>query len=189
MRNRKIFRSTAAGWLMLVPLLTIVLFISHPALAASPPTNVQVNKPFDGGKTFPCQGLLDLSAFGKWAEGDPWVAFDSRGNAYYGTLAFDTVATPPLPPTADVFVAKSTDGGCTWPTAAKKIFAGRRSRTSASLAAAGPASSSSTSTRPTSRSTAGSRRTRSSRQSSTTCRSSSTRSRWRSAGTSARSTS
>ena len=127
MRNRKIFRSTAAGWLMLVPLLTIVLFISHPALAASPPTNVQVNKPFDGpfpknrtaepsiaqnptnpkniivgsgdeikepactdttpsvcqavpgisisgfyasfdgGKTFPCQGLIDLSAFGKWA--------------------------------------------------------------------------------------------------------------------------
>lgn len=179
MRNRKIFRSPAAAWFMLVPLLISVLFISHPARASSAPSDVQVNKPFDGpfptnrtaeptiaqnptnpkniivgsndeikeppctdttpsvcqavagislsgfyasfdgGKTFPCQGLIDLSAFGKWAEGDPWVAFDSRGNAYYGTLAFDTVATPPLPPTADVFVAKSTDGGCTWPTAAK----------------------------------------------------------------------
>ncbi len=73
---------------------------------------------FDGGKTFPCQGLIDLSAFGKWAEGDSWVTFDSRGNAYYGTLAFDTVTTPPTP-TADVFVAKSTDGGCTWGSAAK----------------------------------------------------------------------
>src|SRR5438874_719460 len=31
---------------------------------------------FDGGKTFPCQGLIDLSAFGKWAEADPWVTFD-----------------------------------------------------------------------------------------------------------------
>ncbi len=73
---------------------------------------------FDGGKTFPCQGLIDLSAFGKWAEADPWVTFDSRGNAYYGQLAFDTVSGPPAS-VADIFVAKSTDGGCTWGSAAK----------------------------------------------------------------------
>jgi hypothetical protein len=73
---------------------------------------------FDGGQTFPCRGLIDLSAFGKWAEADSWVTFDSRGNAYYGTLAFDTVSGPPAN-NADVFVAKSTDGGCTWSQAAK----------------------------------------------------------------------
>ncbi len=73
---------------------------------------------FDGGKTFPCQGLIDLSAFGEWAEGDPWLTFDSRGNAYYGTLAFLTVP-PAAGSNADIFVAKSTDGGCTWGTAAK----------------------------------------------------------------------
>src|SRR5260370_42173829 len=74
---------------------------------------------FDGGLTWPCQGLIDLSAFGEYAFGDPSQVFDSRGNAYYGTLAF------PFPPTAtadqlatglnaDFFVAKSTDGGCTY---------------------------------------------------------------------------
>ncbi len=76
----------------------------------------------DGGVTWPCQGLIDLSAFHEYAFGDPAQAFDSKGNAYYGTLAF------PFPPTsdelatglqADFFVAKSTDGGCTYSSAAK----------------------------------------------------------------------
>src|SRR3989441_6417862 len=78
---------------------------------------------FDGGQTWPCHGLIDLSAFGEYAFGDPSQVFDSRGNAYYGTLAF------PFPPTAtadqlatglnaDFFVAKSTDGGCTYNSAA-----------------------------------------------------------------------
>ncbi len=77
---------------------------------------------FDGGQTWPCQGLIDLSAFHEFAFGDPWQAFDSKGNAYFGTLAF------PFPPTteelatglqADFFVAKSTDGGCHYSSAAK----------------------------------------------------------------------
>ncbi len=77
---------------------------------------------FDGGQTWPCQGLVDLSPFNEFAFGDPSQAFDSRGNAYYGTLAF------PHPPTADelatglqadFFVAKSTNGGCTYSSAAK----------------------------------------------------------------------
>ncbi len=72
---------------------------------------------FDGGQTWPCQGLIDLSAFGEYAFGDPSQAFDSRGNAYYGTLAFpnSVTATPDQLATglqADFFVAKSTDGGC-----------------------------------------------------------------------------
>lgn len=77
---------------------------------------------FDGGKTWPCQGLIDLSAFHEYSFGDPTQAFDSKGNAYYGTLAF------PFPPTteelatglqSDFFIAKSTDGGCTSSSAAK----------------------------------------------------------------------
>src|SRR5712691_7334374 len=77
---------------------------------------------FDGGQTWPCQGLIDLSAFNESAFGDPAQAFDSKGNAYYGTLAF------PFPPTteelatgqqADFFIAKSTDGGCHYASAAR----------------------------------------------------------------------
>jgi hypothetical protein len=77
---------------------------------------------FDGGQTWPCQGLIHLSGFNEYSFGDPSQAFDSRGNAYYGTLAF------PFPPTteeqatgqqADFFVAKSTDGGCTYSSVAK----------------------------------------------------------------------
>jgi hypothetical protein len=77
---------------------------------------------FDGGNRWPCQGLIDLSAFHEYSFGDPAQAFDSKGNAYYGTLAF------PFPPTteelatglqADFFVAKSTDGGCHYSSAAR----------------------------------------------------------------------
>src|SRR5216684_8200255 len=76
----------------------------------------------DGGKTWPCQGVVDLSSFNEYSFGDPSQAFDSKGTAYYGTLAF------PFPPSteqaatglqADFFVAKSTDGGCTYSSAAK----------------------------------------------------------------------
>jgi hypothetical protein len=79
---------------------------------------------FDGGKTWPCQGLVDLSAFGEYAFGDPAQAFDSQGNAYYGTLAFpnSVTASPEQLATrlqADFFVAKSTDGGCHYSSAAK----------------------------------------------------------------------
>ncbi len=76
----------------------------------------------DGGITWACQGQIDLSSFNKYSFGDPSQAFDSKGNAYYGTLAF------PFPPStdeaatglqADFFVAKSTDGGCSYTSAAK----------------------------------------------------------------------
>ena len=77
---------------------------------------------FDGGQTWPCQGLIDLSALGEYAFGDPAQAFDTKGNAYYGTLAFPFPGTTAEERTglqADFFVAKSTDGGCHYTSAAK----------------------------------------------------------------------
>ncbi len=79
---------------------------------------------FDGGKTWSCQGRLDFSAFGEYARTNTALAFDSKGNAYYGTGAkpnsvtatSDQLTTGLL---LDIFVAKSTDGGCSYPTAAK----------------------------------------------------------------------
>lgn len=65
---------------------------------------------FDGGATWPCHGLLPVGALG-WAEFDPRVAFDSRGNVYYTAMSSDNGAL------ADVMVAKSTDGGCTFASA------------------------------------------------------------------------
>jgi hypothetical protein len=77
---------------------------------------------FDGGKTWPCQGLIDLSASSEYAVGDPAQAFDSQGNAYYGALANVYPPTNPELATgqqADFFIAKSTDGGCTYPQVAR----------------------------------------------------------------------
>src|SRR5260221_7924113 len=42
---------------------------------------------FNGGKTWPCQGLIYLSAFHEDSFGDPWQALDSTGNTYHGTLS------------------------------------------------------------------------------------------------------
>ncbi len=77
---------------------------------------------FDGGVSWPCQGLINLLPLGEYAFGDPAQAFDSKGNAYYGTLAFPFPGTTAEERTglqADFFVAKSTDGGCTYASAAK----------------------------------------------------------------------
>lgn len=77
---------------------------------------------FDGGKTWPCQGLISLTPFHEYAFGDPSQAFDSQGHAYFGTLAFPTPPTTEELATgvqADFFVAKSTDGGCHYSSVAK----------------------------------------------------------------------
>jgi hypothetical protein len=66
--------------------------------------------------------LIDLSAFKEYSFGDPSQAFDSKGNAYYGTLAFPSPPTTEKQATgqqADFFVAKSIDGGCTYTSVAK----------------------------------------------------------------------
>ncbi len=77
---------------------------------------------FDSGNTWPCQGVIDLSALGEFSDGDPAQAFDSQGNVYYATLAHPFPGTTAQEATGeqeDLFVAKSTDGGCTYASAAK----------------------------------------------------------------------
>src|SRR5690606_34550732 len=75
---------------------------------------------FDGGLTWPCQGTVDLSAWDQISYGDTWQAFDSQGNAYLTMIGIPERPEDPIPfDTADVFVARSEDGGCTYPTVVK----------------------------------------------------------------------
>jgi hypothetical protein len=66
---------------------------------------------FDGGKTWSMYPIFTNSAY--QGTGDPAVAFDASGHAYYATLGFRFVgpfnATNP-----DVIVGNSADGGKTW---------------------------------------------------------------------------
>src|SRR5262249_7976507 len=74
---------------------------------------------FDGGKTWSEYPILFDSAY--QATGDPAVAFDASGNAYYGTLGFRFVG-PANAQNPDVLVAHSSDGGKTW--ASVRVAAG-----------------------------------------------------------------
>ena len=66
---------------------------------------------FDGGKTWSNYPLFSNSAY--QATGDPAVAFDAAGRAYYATLGFRFVGpTNALNP--DVLVSTSGDKGKTW---------------------------------------------------------------------------
>jgi hypothetical protein len=71
----------------------------------------QAHVTFDGGKTWSDYPVFSDAAY--QATGDPAIAFDAKGNAYYGTLGFRFVsfkdATNP-----DVLVSHSTDGGKSW---------------------------------------------------------------------------
>jgi hypothetical protein len=66
---------------------------------------------FDGGRTWSMFPVFSNSAY--QGTGDPALAFDAAGHAYYGTLGFRFVskanATNP-----DVLVSNSADGGKTW---------------------------------------------------------------------------
>jgi len=74
---------------------------------------------FDGGKTWSMYPIYSNSAY--QATGDPAVAFDASGHAYYATLGFRFVGpTNALNP--DVLVANSGDGGKTWDV--KRVAAG-----------------------------------------------------------------
>jgi hypothetical protein len=66
---------------------------------------------FDGGKTWSEYPLNSNSAY--QATGDPSVAFDTSGHAYYATLGFRFVG-PVNATNPDVLVANSDDGGRTW---------------------------------------------------------------------------
>src|SRR5207248_4323672 len=66
---------------------------------------------FDGGKTWSEYPLYSNSAY--QGTGDPAVAFDASGHAYYATLGFRFVG-PANAQNPDVLVANSGDGGKTW---------------------------------------------------------------------------
>jgi hypothetical protein len=66
---------------------------------------------FDGGRTWSEYPLNDNSAY--QATGDPSVAFDASGHAYYATLGFRFVG-PANAQNPDILVANSGDGGKTW---------------------------------------------------------------------------
>jgi hypothetical protein len=68
---------------------------------------------FDGGKSWTEYPISANSAY--QATGDPAVAFDAAGNAYYGTLGFRFVG-PGNAQNPDVLVASSHDGGKNWST-------------------------------------------------------------------------
>ena len=66
---------------------------------------------FDGGHTWSEYPINSNSAY--QATGDPAVAFDASGHAYYATLGFRFVG-PVNATNPDVIVANSGDGGKTW---------------------------------------------------------------------------
>ena len=66
---------------------------------------------FDGGATW-TMAPLDMNGY--IATGDPAVAFDGVGNAYYATLGFGFGQGSPTGKNPDVIVSHSSDGGATW---------------------------------------------------------------------------
>jgi hypothetical protein len=74
---------------------------------------------FDGGHTWSEYPIRFNSAY--QATGDPAVAFDASGRAYYATLGFRFVG-PTNAQNPDVLVSTSSDGGKTW--TATRVAAG-----------------------------------------------------------------
>jgi len=66
---------------------------------------------FDGGQTWSEYPINSNSTY--TATGDPSVAFDANGHAYYATLGFRFIGTRNVQ-NADVLVANSGDGGKSW---------------------------------------------------------------------------
>ncbi|HEY3523417.1 MAG TPA: sialidase family protein [Candidatus Limnocylindrales bacterium] len=66
---------------------------------------------FDGGATWSEYPLWSNAPY--QATGDPSVAFDATGHAYYATLGFKFVG-PTNAQSADILVSNSGDGGRTW---------------------------------------------------------------------------
>jgi hypothetical protein len=73
---------------------------------------------FDGGLTWPCQGLINIPADGYYAFADPVQAFDRHGTAYLSLIGLKNTDDSFIH-TGVLFVARSTDGGCTYSAAAK----------------------------------------------------------------------
>jgi hypothetical protein len=80
---------------------------------------------FDGGKTWSMYPVFSSSTY--QGTGDPALAFDASGHAYYGTLGFRFVG-PANATNPDVLVSNSGDGGKTWDTV--RVAAGSGTETS-----------------------------------------------------------
>jgi hypothetical protein len=80
---------------------------------------------FDGGRTWSMFPLYSNSAY--QGTGDPAVAFDATGHAYYATLGFRFVG-PANATNPDVLVANSGDKGRTW--SVSRVAAGSGTETS-----------------------------------------------------------
>ena len=80
---------------------------------------------FDGGHTWSMFPLYSNSAY--QGTGDPAVAFDATGHAYYATLGFRFVG-PANATNPDVLVANSGDKGRTW--SVSRVAAGSGNSTS-----------------------------------------------------------
>jgi hypothetical protein len=80
---------------------------------------------FDGGKTWSMYPIFSTSTY--QGTGDPALAFDASGHAYYGTLGFRFVG-PANATNPDVLVSNSGDGGKTWDTV--RVAAGSGTETS-----------------------------------------------------------
>jgi hypothetical protein len=80
---------------------------------------------FDGGKTWSMYPIFSSSTY--QGTGDPALAFDAAGHAYYGTLGFRFVG-PANATNPDVLVSNSADGGKTWNTV--RVAAGSGTETS-----------------------------------------------------------
>ena len=80
---------------------------------------------FDGGKTWSMYPIFSDSSY--QGTGDPALAFDATGRAYYGTLGFRFVG-PFTATNPDVLVSTSGDGGKTWDV--HRIAAGSGTETS-----------------------------------------------------------
>jgi hypothetical protein len=71
----------------------------------------QAHVTFDGGKTWANYPVISDASY--QATGDPALAFDANGHAYYATLGFRFVG-PGNALSPDVLVSNSGDGGKTW---------------------------------------------------------------------------
>ncbi len=71
----------------------------------------QAHTTFDGGKTWSDYPIFGNAAY--QATGDPALAFDATGHAYYATLGFRFVSAANIT-NPDVVVNNSGDGGKTW---------------------------------------------------------------------------
>ncbi|HJW22694.1 MAG TPA: hypothetical protein VJ506_09720 [Candidatus Limnocylindrales bacterium] len=80
---------------------------------------------FDGGHTWAMYPIIFSSTY--QASGDPALAFDADGHAYYATLGFRFVG-PANAQNPDVLVANSGDGGKTWTSV--RVAAGSGNETS-----------------------------------------------------------